>query len=77
MSSDLRRGPCPFPERCCGFRRGITARLSPKPLDLNVNELYLVQGTRATASEDPASVQCLQLNVAADVLLHQAYIRLV
>lgn len=52
----------PFPERCCGFRRGITARLSPKPLDLNVNELYLLQGTRATPCEDPASLQCLALS---------------
>lgn len=48
----------PFCRRLGGFRRGITARLSPKPLDLNVNELYLLQGTTAQfQNDDPSSVQ--------------------
>lgn len=49
----------PFCRRLGGFRRGITARLSPKPLDLNVNELYLLQGTvpALPRSDDGASVQ--------------------
>ncbi|CAK9011018.1 unnamed protein product [Durusdinium trenchii] len=43
----------PFLKKLFGFRRGITARLSPKPLDLNVNEIFLLQGTTAASAQCP------------------------
>jgi len=51
----------PFLEELSGFRRGITARLSPKPLDLNVNELFLLQGTPAHFQHDDSSRIQLQV----------------
>ncbi|CAJ1452434.1 unnamed protein product, partial [Effrenium voratum] len=48
-----------FPKRLFGFRKGITVRLSPKPLDANVNEVYLVQGTATSfwEADDSSRVQ--------------------
>eukprot|EP00439_Symbiodinium_sp_Y106_P016916 s3566_g2.t1 len=58
-----------FTKRTWGFRKGIAVWLSQKPLDVNVNELFLVQGTRASVwnGDDTQNAQLQVLSAPAGI----------